>query len=222
MKIVALGAFICLLASPVAAAVAGDWSGDLNFPNGRLRFVLHVTGPDNDLRASADSPNQNATNLVVDAIQLDGTTLSFRMTQLNVRFSGRIAENEIRGTFTQNGVDVPLVMTRATEGSRERASPGSSSLAGDWQGTIALSDQPLRFVLHISGSDDDLHATADSPDQNAFGMPVDSIIRTGEKLHFTMTPLNVRYDGSISSGTIRGTFSQNSKEVPLTLSKAQP
>jgi hypothetical protein len=40
------------------AAIAGDWAGVLNFPQSTLRFVIHVSGPDNALRATVDSPDQ--------------------------------------------------------------------------------------------------------------------------------------------------------------------
>src|ERR1700733_5964521 len=41
-----------------------------------------------------------------------------------------------------------------------------AELAGDWAGVITFPQQPLHFVLHISGPDSSLKATHDSPDQN--------------------------------------------------------
>lgn len=224
MKVFLLIALCFQNLSPLFARVAGDWSGDLDFPQGRLRLVLHITGSDNDLSATADSPNQNARNLSVDSIRLRHDTLTFRMTQLNARFTGEFADDRIRGTFTQNGVDVPMLLTRISEQSRKGASEsdarvGGSGLAGNWAGVLRFPQGNLRLVLHISGSDSDLDATADSPDQNATRLPVDSITRAGRTLRFAMDRLNARFEGMIATDSITGTFSQGGSDIPLILQR---
>jgi uncharacterized protein len=224
MKSLLLVALGLLNLAPLSARLAGDWSGDLNFPQGKLRFVFHITGTDDDLSATADSPDQNARNLPVDSIRLRDDTLTFRMTQLNARFTGEVAEDRIRGTFSQNGVDVPLLLTRGSARSRNdesetKARSGTSAIAGNWAGVLRFPQGNLRIILHISGSDSDLDATADSPDQNATGLPVDSIARSGQTLRFAMNRLNARFEGTIAGDTIRGTFNQNGSDVPLTLQR---
>jgi hypothetical protein len=109
--------FIALtaLAFPILghAAIAGDWAGVLTFPQSTQRFVLHVAGPDNSLRAIADSPGQGAGGSFVDSIALSGSTLSFTIQYLDVKFSGDVDSNgTIVGTFVQDGTGVPLVLTR--------------------------------------------------------------------------------------------------------------
>jgi uncharacterized protein len=208
---------------PALANVAGNWSGDLSFPQGNLRFLLHITGPDNDLSAIADSPDQNAKGLPVDSIRKDENTLVFRMSDLNVQFTGEISGEQIRGTFTQKGVDVPLTLSRSNGDSNgdtaKDASEPSSDLAGTWAGALTFSQGTLRFVLHITGRDADLRATADSPDQKSYGMPVESITMSNQTLRFAMNSLNARFEGKISSDEIRGTFSQNGNDVPLKLAR---
>ena len=110
--------FIALapLAFPILghAAIAGDWAGVLTFPKSTPRFVLHVSGPDNSLRAIADSPGQGvAGGSFVDSIALSGSTLSFTIQYLDVKFSGDVnSDGTIVGTFVQHGTGVPLVLTR--------------------------------------------------------------------------------------------------------------
>ena len=97
------------------AAIAGDWAGVLAFPQNTLRFVIHVSGPDNALRAIVDSPDQGMAGGGVDSIALSGSTLSFAIQHLDVKFSGDVNTNgTIVGTFVQRGTGVPLVLTRDT------------------------------------------------------------------------------------------------------------
>jgi hypothetical protein len=95
------------------AAIAGDWAGVLAFPRSTMHFVIHVSGPDNSLRATVDSPDQRTAGASVDSIALSGSTLSFTIQYLNVTFSGDVNSNgTIVGTFFQSGTGVPLVLTR--------------------------------------------------------------------------------------------------------------
>jgi hypothetical protein len=74
--------FIALtaLAFPMSgqAAIAGDWEGVLTFPRSTLGFVIHVSGPDNSLRASVDSPDQGMAGGSVDSIALWARPLASR------------------------------------------------------------------------------------------------------------------------------------------------
>src|ERR1700744_692763 len=82
------------------AAIAGDWAGVLTLPQITLRFVIHVSGPDNALKATVDSPDQGMAGSSVDSIVLSGSTLSFAIQYLDVKFSGDLNTNgTITGTF---------------------------------------------------------------------------------------------------------------------------
>jgi hypothetical protein len=97
------------------ASIAGDWAGVLAFPQNTLRSVLHVSGPDNALKATADSPDQGTTGGNVDSIALSGSTLSLAIQHLDVKFSGDVnSKGTIVGTFVQRGTGVPLVLAKTT------------------------------------------------------------------------------------------------------------
>lgn len=94
------------------AAVAGDWAGVLAFPKSTQRFVIHVSGPDDSLRATVDFP-QVAAGSNVNSIVLSGSTLTFTIQYLDVTFSGDVNSNgTIAGTFEEGGTGVPLILTR--------------------------------------------------------------------------------------------------------------
>ena len=205
---------ILLCPTMIFASIAGDWSGIVVLPQQRLHFVLHVTGSDTDLRATADSPDQGGYGYPVDLITISGQTLSFRMDALSVFFIGRVNGDQIAGTFKQRGFSVPLTISRSS------ASPDpnrQNSIIGTWSGILAFPQQKLHFVLHITGSNTDLHATADSPDQGGYGYSVESISISGQTLTFQMNALAVNFTGQVKGNQIAGNFNQNGFSVPLTL-----
>jgi hypothetical protein len=120
--------FSIVLAIPATAiaetSVAGDWTGILNFPRQQLHIVLHIAGPDNNLSATEDSPDQDGYGRRVDSIMFSGSTLRFSIQQARINFSGsKGASDAITGVFNQNGVDMPLTLTRTV-------SPSTGAKAG--------------------------------------------------------------------------------------------
>src|SRR5262245_14103895 len=69
-----------------------------------------------------------------------------------------------------------------------------SDIDGDWIGGSSR----LRFVLHIITYDDGMTAKHDSPDQDAFGIPVTTITRDGAELKFEIRSIAGRYEGKIN------------------------
>jgi hypothetical protein len=96
-----------------------------------------------------------------------------------------------------------------------------TTLAGTWKGILTFPEQTRHFVLHVSGTDNNLSATADSPDQNIYGGQVDSITLNGQILRFTMTQWDVKFTGTLSSGSISGTLTQRETSVPLSLVRSK-
>ncbi len=92
---------------------------------------------------------------------------------------------------------------------------------GIWEGTLNVGVD-LRLVFHITDDGHGgLHASADSPDQSAFGLKCDTIYRNGETLNIEMHKLGAKFSGQLlNDTTLSGTFNQR-MEVPLTLKKTK-
>ncbi len=102
--------FVLAILSPVVATagVAGDWAGTLAFPQRSVPFVLHISGPDTELKAT-----HGPAGALVPSITFSGSTLQFGIPLLDVTFSGDLLANgTIVGTFVQHGKGVPLVLER--------------------------------------------------------------------------------------------------------------
>jgi uncharacterized protein len=92
-----------------------------------------------------------------------------------------------------------------------------SGIAGDWKGTLSAGGINLRLVLHVTqAAGGSLHATLDSVDQNANGIPVSAITLNGNKLHLSVDAVHGTYDGAVNADAteIDGTWSQG---TPLPL-----
>jgi uncharacterized protein len=219
-------AFVVISTLAFAQDVTGDWNGKLNVNGGELRLVLHITkNADGRLKATLDSVDQGANGIPVSSISLKDSKLSLAVSAVNGSYEGKVnsAVTEIAGTWTQ-GASLPLSFHRGVVAEKPKPKPAKASgIDGDWFGTIDTGVGRLRVVLHILNTEDGLNATMDSLDQNAKGIPVTSITRSGTSLKFEIKTIGGSYDGAINPdrSAFTGTWSQLGKSFPLTLKRVK-
>ena len=97
----------------------------------------------------------------------------------------------------------------------------ASSLAGDWSGALMAQGVELRLVLHVKTAGGTTTATLDSLDQEAFGIPVSSITRTGDKMAFEVAAVGGRFAGTLASDEkgVAGTWLQGGNSLSLALTR---
>ena len=106
------------------------------------------------------------------------------------------------------------------------AAPATAQDAvGYCQGTLQITPQfalPLGVDLE-RGEDGRLTGTLDSPDQNAFGIPLTEVAAEGGVLSFQVQPLSASYVGrwDASAGAWNGTFTQARQVLPLVLTAGE-
>lgn len=94
------------------------------------------------------------------------------------------------------------------------------NVTGDWHGLLDVPGSPLRLVFHITDTGDTYAATLDSPDQNAYGIPVTSTRYENRTLTMNVSNLSIEYVGVIEGDSIvRGTFRQAGQVFALTLTR---
>lgn len=114
---------ICVLAilSPALAQaeIAGDWVGVLTISRGDLHTVMHITGPDTELKATSDSPDQGLYNVRVPSISFSDSTLRYSIPVYDIEYSGVLNGNgSIVGSLTQHGSSRTLVLERSNDAAR--------------------------------------------------------------------------------------------------------
>lgn len=93
-----------------------------------------------------------------------------------------------------------------------------NSYEGSWHGTLNVGIE-LRIVFHIKQENSVFISTADSPDQNAYGLICDTTIVSTDGIRIEMRKLNAIFSGRFTDdSTISGTFVQ-AKSSSLLLKK---
>jgi hypothetical protein len=191
----------------------GDWAGTLTFPGGSLPLVLHISLSG---ASTMDSPSQNANGMPTN-VTVNGSNIQFTVPSVGASFKGTLTSTEIKGTFSQNGGNLPLTLTKQSGGSGGAGNnpPAPGKADGDWGGTLTFPGGSLPLVLHVNLGGP---STMDSPSQNANGMPTNVTVN-GSNIQFTVPSVGASFKGTLTSTEIKGTFSQNGGNLPLTLTK---
>jgi hypothetical protein len=94
------------------------------------------------------------------------------------------------------------------------ATPATPEVAGDWEGKLNADGATLRVVFHVG----DKVTTADSPDQEALGLPAE-LSHTGDKWAIDVASVGARYEGVVKGDAWTGALSQNGVDMPLNLTR---
>jgi pimeloyl-ACP methyl ester carboxylesterase len=106
------------LQTPIA--LEGNWLGALEVSGFKLRLLLKISKTaDGQLKATMDSIDQRAKDLVVDSISFQDGTLKFVMKAIGASYTGTLSKDgtQFNGEFTQGGV-LPLDLKRVTDTSQ--------------------------------------------------------------------------------------------------------
>lgn len=93
-------------------ALLGSWSGKLDLGVASLTLVLHLEQADGYVKVTMDSPDQSVKGIPVFKEHLSDDSLAVKVEQLNLTYRARLKEGKLVGTFTQNGMSLPLVLAK--------------------------------------------------------------------------------------------------------------
>jgi len=103
------------------------------------------------------------------------------------------------------------------------AEPGQTdgNIVGNWMGILKFSSGELRVVFRITKTEDgSFKAFTDSPDQQAFDIPVDEVVFENGNVRLEIKSIRGAYEGKlIDNTTIEGFLKQGGESMPLTLKK---
>lgn len=94
--------FALLFSFSSFAQIEGTWNGNIEIPNQKLPFVLHVTKENGQYKATSDSPNQSVFGIAMSSIRFENNTLYLSHDKMNMTYEGTLSDNQnIKGTFKQ-------------------------------------------------------------------------------------------------------------------------
>jgi len=94
----------------------------------------------------------------------------------------------------------------------------SSTLEGQWSGSLQAGEAMLHLVLHVTKTEDgSLKATIDSLDQGVYGIEVTSFAQKDSILRFRVASVSASYEGKLAADqrSIDGDWIQGSVSLPL-------
>ncbi|TCO09330.1 alpha/beta hydrolase family protein [Natronoflexus pectinivorans] len=95
-----------------AQDVSGKWYGIVEVPGASLPIVFNIEETDDGFVSTLDSPDQGAYGIEVKTTTFVEGILSIEIPGLFLKYTGQFENEEIKGTFSQSGFDIPLVLTR--------------------------------------------------------------------------------------------------------------
>ena len=114
-----LVSLLVLLAIPALAAddIAGRWDGAIALPAQKLEIHVDFEPAGSGWKGDIDIPAQNASNLPLAAVVVDGPRVSFQIAGVpgTPAFSGTVAGDTINGDFSQGGATFPFTLTRGAK-----------------------------------------------------------------------------------------------------------
>jgi uncharacterized protein len=216
---------ILLMKQTSASSLFGDWEAELVVPGQKIPLAIHLKQTQSGISGTLDSPNQNAFAIKMTQLNIVQNELEFEIEPLNIRYRGKLSSegNAIQGHFTQHA-SVELTFKRPQMIIRKhKLKKEQTNIIGAWTGMIELPGSSLPFVLHIDTNEHGLIAQADSPQQKAFGLTIDSIRLKESKLTFDMKHLGASYSGTFNDkqNQIEGRYKQRGASFRLVLSKGE-
>ncbi|MDE6702393.1 MAG: alpha/beta hydrolase [Muribaculaceae bacterium] len=92
----------------VANAQTGTWSGNLEVQGMKLPLVVHL----DDENPTIDSPAQGAKGIPIQISRTAPDEITIKIPSLGASYKGKFENDKISGTFTQRGIQLPLVLTQ--------------------------------------------------------------------------------------------------------------
>ncbi|HNQ13359.1 MAG TPA: alpha/beta fold hydrolase [Bacteroidia bacterium] len=116
MKKVILSLVVALTSLTInyAQDITGQWNGVLKVQGIQLRLVFNIRETETGLSATMDSPDQGAKGIPTTTISFENTTLKITIANAHIEYEGTLGKDDIIvGTFKQNGMVIPLNLSKA-------------------------------------------------------------------------------------------------------------
>ncbi|UYW00973.1 alpha/beta hydrolase [Flavobacterium agricola] len=97
----------------------------------------------------------------------------------------------------------------------------AQNFQGTWTGDLQVPGTTLPIVFHLKQDADKWLGTMDSPNQNAFGIPIQSVSVKGDSLFIEEKKMLMQYKGVLKNNQITGKFIQSNFSFDLVLQKSE-
>ena len=103
--------FFLFITSIFAQDITGDWYGQIDVQGSKLRISFHVNEKDKTYTTTMDSPDQMAFGIPTDKTIVLNNNITISLKSMMIVFNGKLNNDIIKGTFSQGGMDFPLILS---------------------------------------------------------------------------------------------------------------
>jgi fermentation-respiration switch protein FrsA (DUF1100 family) len=144
--VIILQSVLCL--SQTSKSIVGEWSGKLKMQGVALRIVLHIEEKNGVLITTMDSPDQGVNAIPTESTVFSENEIMVKLPALQAQFKGILEDSmNIRGIFTQRGMDLPLELLRQMGAEKKTVAPQDPN-AGKYTSTdVRFKNQSANITL---------------------------------------------------------------------------
>jgi len=203
------------------ALVNGSWVGSIKpMPNAEMELTVVLEFSEDEpgvYSASMSSPDQGASDIPVDSFSVVDNELTLEINRMRLEVVTAIAGEQMTGTFTQAGREIPITLDKGEYQSAGLNIPALTyaRLQGPWHGEV----QGINVQIRVEQQGDNYFAFLDSPDQGASDIPISALELDGDTLTFSVTAAGLSYSGVLGDDEIVGTWTQAGSGQPVTLQR---
>lgn len=105
---------IILSMSNTNAQIKGDWTGTLDYQGTAVAIIFHLTETNGVVQGTMDVPLQGAVGIPLTSVTFENNQLALNIEQAGIKYEGKLENSKITGTYSQAGVELPLVLAKTT------------------------------------------------------------------------------------------------------------
>jgi hypothetical protein len=200
----------------------GKWAGKMDVQDDAAYTIIlrFEKTKDGKFYAYTDSPEQGGYGNRLTDVVLKGDQFSFKLPLTNGKYTGKLVDNTITGTYEVSGKQYTLNVTRGAKfeapvTQADIPADVMKKLLGRWNGTLATLSVTFRFEQNAAGKS---IIAMDIPNQNVKGMTALKASLANDKLSLKFFG-GREYSGKLSGNKIDGAWMQSGQNVPLILTK---
>jgi hypothetical protein len=222
IKLALICSFLFYKGAAAQIDLAGTWQGKLaSSPNEKMTVQFTLAKQANgSYSAVVNSPDTVAIkNIPATAVKFAGGILTIDVASLNGSYSGTVGKGIITGEWKQEGITLPLVLTRYKAPDLSTLKP----LLGEWIGEFTppgATKVTVVFRFEIT-RDGKLAAFASIPEQGQSGIPLDNVLLENDQVSAKIAGGQAEYTGKLSGTRMDGVIKQGGQEIALNLVKGK-
>jgi hypothetical protein len=96
-----------------AQDITGTWTGKISTMQGAITIKFNITAIEEGYTSTMDNPDQGAFGVPVDSTYFKESELTIKHVEAGLVYVGKVEnDSTMTGTFTQQGYELPLNMTK--------------------------------------------------------------------------------------------------------------